>query len=568
MKTVNMIRQILAPKYKIAGLILIVMMSIGALLEIAALGTLMPLITAFAQPELFQTNKYLNAVYVFSKAESLQQFMIYAAVAMIMIYIIKNLYNFIVFYTATWYSEKITLNLTNRVYQNTIARPYEYFLDFDNSELINRIWQIGTFGQSFLIPFFIMFSEFLVLLVLGTVIIVIMPGISITVLFSSLLILSIYHFLTKKIVERNGKKMHLAQSDLLMQLTLTFNAIKEIKLAKNENYFKAQVHNAQKRYIHAVKNCYDIGNIPRMLLESWAVTIAMGIMIFMLVSGVSMTKIIFLTAFFIGASFRILPSLTRIQHNIFSIKQNYYLFTLIYENLRCKTEKIRETKKTEEVSDFTFNDRLSLENISFIYPNGNGEKIINDFNLTIKANECVVFTGLSGCGKTTLIDLISGLLVPVSGSIYVDGINIQNCLESWQKSIGYVPQDTILFNTSLKENIALGIPKNEIDDNRINEVLQLARIDDFVNTLPEKADTRIGGSDIRLSGGQRQRIAIARALYRNPKILILDEATSALDIATEAAFAESISNLKGKVTIIMIAHREKMIEICDRRINL
>ena len=454
------------------------------------------------------------------------------------------------------------------MYQNTIARPYEYFLDFDNSELINRILQIGSFGQAFLIPFFIMFSEFLVLLVLGTVIIIIMPKISITILFSSLLILSIYHLLTQKIVEHNGKKMHMAQSDLLMQLTLTFNAIKEIKLAKNENYFKAQVHNAQKRYIHAVKNCYDIGNIPRMLLESWTVTIAMGIMIFMLVSGVSMTKIIFLTAFFIGASFRILPSLTRIQHNIFSIKQNYYLFTLIYENLRCKTEKIRETKKTEEVSDFTFNDRLSLENISFIYPNGNGEKIINDFNLTIKANECIVFTGLSGCGKTTLIDLISGLLVPVSGSIYVDGINIQNCLESWQKSIGYVPQDTILFNTSLKENIALGIPKNEIDDNHINEVLQLARIDDFVNTLPEKADTRIGGSDIRLSGGQRQRIAIARALYRNPKILILDEATSALDIATEAAFAESVSNLKGKVTIIMIAHREKMIEICDRRINL
>ena len=197
-----------------------------------------------------------------------------------------------------------------------------------------------------------MFSEFLVLIVLGTVIIVIMPGISITILFSSLLILSIYHFLTKKIVERNGKKIHLAQSDLLMQLTLTFNAIKEIKLAKNENYFKAQVHNTQKRYIHAIKNCYDIGNIPRMLLESWTVTIAMGIMIFMLVSGVSITKIIFLTAFFIGASFRILPSLTRIQHNIFSIKQNYYLFTLIYENLRCKTEKIRETKKTEEVSDF------------------------------------------------------------------------------------------------------------------------------------------------------------------------------------------------------------------------
>lgn len=568
METVNMIRQILAPKYKIAALLLIIMMSIGALLEIAALAALMPLVTAFAQPELFQTNKYLKAVYDFVQPENLNQFMIYAAIAMIITYVIKNIYNFIVFYAATWYSEKITLNFTNRVYSNTIANPYEYFLEFDNSELINRILQIGSFGQSFLIPFFIMLSECLVLFVLGTVIVTIMPEIALGIFISSMMVLGIYHLLTKKIVERSGKKMYWAQSDLLLQLTLTFNAIKEIKLAKNENYFKLQVHNAQKRYMHAIKNCYDIGNVPRMLLETWTVIIAMGIMIFLILSGVSTAKIIFLTAFFLGASFRILPSLTRIQHNLFSIKQNYYIFTLLHETLRHKSEQEQKNQKTDEKSDFTFNEQLSLTNISFAYRNNSGNNIINDFNLTIKPAECVVFTGLSGCGKTTLIDLISGLLIPISGTICVDGKDIRNCLESWQKSIGYVPQDTILFNTTLKENIALGIPYNKIDDNRINEVLKLARIEDFVNTLPEKSDTRIGGSDIRLSGGQRQRIAIARALYRNPKILILDEATSALDADTEAAFAESIRSLKGKVTIIMIAHREKMIEICDRRINL
>ena len=565
MKILTMIRQILAPKYKFAALVLIVMMSIGALLEIAALAMLMPLVTAFAQPELFQTNKYLKAIYDFTAPANLQQFMIYAASAMIVTYVLKNLYNFAVFYAQTWYTKKLTLNFTNRVYQNTIARPYEYFLNVDNSELINRISQIGTFGQTFIIPFFIMSSELLVLLVIGTAILILVPQIAIAVFLSSLLVLGAYYLLTQKIVERNGKKMHLALSDLLMQLTLTFNAIKEIKLAKNENYFKSQVHNAQERYMQSVKNCYDIGNIPRMLLEAWTVVISMGILIFLLAKGISTAKIIFLAAFFLGATFRILPSLTRIQHNLFNLKQYYYLFTLIHESLCFRPAK---TEIIQDYTDFDFNQQLKLENLSFIYPNGNGSKVINDFNLTVNVNECIAFTGVSGCGKTTLIDLICGLLKPASGSISVDGTNIQDFINAWQKSIGYVPQEPSLFNISLKENIALGIPLEKIDNDRLNEVIKLARIQDFITSLPDGINSRIGGKNIRLSGGQKQRIAIARALYRNPKILIMDEATSALDANTEAEFADSILSLKGKITILMIAHREKMISICDREIHL
>ncbi|MBR2508464.1 MAG: ABC transporter ATP-binding protein [Lentisphaeria bacterium] len=565
MKILKMIRQILAPKYKFAALVLIVMMSIGALLEIAALAMLMPLVTAFAQPELFHSNKYLKAVYEFVSPSSLQQFMIYAAATMIITYLLKNIYNFAFFYAQTWYTKKITLNFTNRVYQNTVEHPYEYFLNVDNSELINRISQIGTFGQTFLIPFFIMLSEIMVLLVLGTAIIILVPEIAVAVFVSSLLVLGSYYLLTRKIIERNGKKMHLALSDLLMQLTLTFNAIKEIKLAKNESYFRSQVHDAQNRYMQSIKNFYDIGNIPRMLLESWTVMIAMGILIYMLANGESTAKIIFLAAFFLGATFRILPSLTRIQHNLFSVKQYYYLFTLIHESLCFKAP---GNAKMQEIEEFDFNKELVLENLSFAYPNGDGHKIINDFNLTVKANECIAFTGVSGCGKTTLIDLVCGLLKPASGTISVDGRDIQEILTSWQKSIGYVPQEPSLFNLSLRENIALGIPANKIDNERLNEVVKLARIDNFIQSLPDGLNSCIGGKNIRLSGGQKQRIAIARALYRNPKILIMDEATSALDAATEAEFADSIISLKGKVTILMIAHREKMVAVCDREIRL
>ena len=565
MKTINMIRQILAPKYKAAGLLLIAAMFFGALVEIAALAMLMPLVTAFTDPTLFQRNKYLKIVYDYVNPANLEQFMIVAAAAMIAVYILKNLYNFAVFYAQTWYTKKLTLNFTNRVYQNTVARPYEYFLTHDNAELTNRIAQIGTFGQTFMVPFFIAASEILVLFTLGIAMLLLAPQIAIAAIGASAFVLGGFHLLTRRILEKNGKKMHLALNELLHQLTLTFNAVKEIKLAGTDDYFRSKVHNAQNNYMSSVKKFYDIGNIPRMLIESWSIVLAMGILIILLMQGISTTRIIFMAAFFLGAMFRILPSLTRIQHNIFSMKQYYYLFTVIHESLSASSEKINKTAPAEP---FRFNDQITLENVSFCYQNNQSRKIIDSFNLNIRKNECIAFTGLSGCGKTTLIDLICGLLTPIDGKICADGTDIQKILTSWQQNIGYVPQDTILFNMSVKENIAIGIDKNKIDEEKLANAIALAQLDDFINSLPQKADTQIGGSNIRVSGGQRQRIAIARALYRNPQILIMDEATSALDANTEEAFADSINTLKGKITILMIAHREKMIAVCDREIRL
>ena len=559
-----MIRQILAPKYKIAGILLIAAMFLSALAEIAALAMMMPLVTAFTDPTLFQRNKYLKAIYDFVNPATFEQFMIVAAAMMIAVYVLKNIYNFAVFYAQTWYTKKLTLNFTNRVYQSIVERPYEYFLMHDNADLTNRISQIGTFGQTFIIPLFIFASEILVLCVLVTALIIIAPQIAIAAIAASIFVLGGFHLMTRKILEANGKKMQLALNELLLQLTLSFTAVKEIKLAKTEKYFRSQVHNAQSDYMSSIKKFYDIGNIPRMLIESWSVVLAMGILIVMLIKGISTTNIIFMAAFFLGAMFRILPSLTRIQHNLFSIKQYYYLFTVIYESLSDGKAK----KDLESTTPFEFNDKIELENISFAYQNNQEKKIIKSFSLEIKKNSCIAFTGVSGCGKTTVIDLICGLLTPLDGKICIDGKNIQEMLEPWQQIIGYVPQNTILFNMSLKENIAIGVEKNKIDKDRFDRAVQLACLDDFINSLPQKEDTLVGGANMRLSGGQQQRIAIARALYRNPQILIMDEATSALDAKTEADFAESIKNLKGKITILMIAHREKMIEICDREIHL
>ena len=564
MNTVNMIRQILPPKYKIAAVLLILAMFIGAMLELAALALLMPLVTAFADPSLFQTNKYLKMAYDFSCAADLRQFIIIAAVALIVLYILKNVYNFSVFYAQSRFTMKLTLNLTDRVYTEYVNNPYEEFLKRDNSEIISQIVRISEFGQNFLNPFFIALTEGLVFLTLSLAVLVIVPEIALVSFGLCTVVIGGFYFMTRKKIEACGKEEHLGRTSLLLLLNQTFSAIKELKLGKSEKYFRNLVHNAQQRNAYAIKRLMDWGNLPRMMLETMTIVLAMSILIVLLLQQVYFTRIIMLAAFFLGTMFRLLPSISRLHHNLHWVKHNFYLFTLIHGSLVCKNPLVHH--RTSET--FTLEKSLKIENLSFSYLNNDGRKILNNLNLEIKAGECVAFTGVSGSGKTTLIDLISGLLTPDTGKITTDSKDIQLCLDNWQKSIGYVPQETVLFNTTLMENIALGIPENEINRQRIDEVLKLARIDEFISTLPQQIETRIGGADIRLSGGQKQRIAIARALYRSPQLLILDEATSALDPETEAEFADSIKSLKGKLTILMIAHREKMVEICDREIKL
>lgn len=564
MNIINMIRQILLPKYKIAAIFLIFSMFIGALLEILALAMLMPLVTAFTNPDLFRSNKYLKIAYDIIAPEDLKSFIIIAAASLIALYILKNVYNFTVFYAQSYFTMKLTLNLTDRVYRKHINKPYEEFLQNDNNEIITQILRISEFGQNFLNPLFIAVTEFLVFIVLTLTILFIFPEIALSSFFLCVVIIGGFYLLIQKKIERYGQQEHIARSNLMILLSQTFNAVKELKLAHLEKFFRKEVYNSQQCGVLAIKRITDWGNLPRMLLESVTIILAMSILIILLKRDIDFTRIIFMAAFFLGAMFRLLPSISRLQNNLHWVKHNFYLFKLIHQSLSNSTDTINnDTDKP-----FTFNSELKLENISFSYVNNDGRKIIQNLNLSIKPKECIVFTGASGCGKTTVIDLISGLLVPTEGTVSVDGENIKNCLASWQKSIGYVPQDTIIFNGSLKQNIALGVPEEKIDDARIAEVMKLARIDDFVNNLPDKANTLTGGANIRLSGGQKQRIAIARALYRNPEILILDEATSALDTETEKSFAESIQSLKGKLTVIMIAHREKMIEICDRQIHL
>jgi ABC-type multidrug transport system fused ATPase/permease subunit len=261
---------------------------------------------------------------------------------------------------------------------------------------------------------------------------------------------------------------------------------------------------------------------------------------------------------------RMMPSMSRIQYNLTTVRHNLHAFNNIYEDLKNLSPVIIESSDKEPLC---FKDKIEIKNVDFAYE-GAEENIFTDFSLTIPFASSVAFVGTTGCGKTTLVDIILGLLKPIKGKILVDGRSIEENLPSWREKIGYVPQFIFLLDSSIAENVAWGVNRDKIDEQKIRKCLEKAQILDFVESLPDKLKTNVGENGVCLSGGQRQRIGIARALYRDPEVLVLDEATSALDNETENAFVEALDSLRGKLTIIMIAHRLTTIKNCDKIIRM
>ena len=305
--------------------------------------------------------------------------------------------------------------------------------------------------------------------------------------------------------------------------------------------------------------------LPAPVMESVLVGGLLGVLIVKIVNGADLQGLVPTLAAFAVAAFRILPSINRMTQGINQLTYNKVAVDKIYPAIKEARENGADKRDVIQESGeegLHFEREIKVENITFSYP-AREEKVLDKVNLSIPKNKSIAFVGPSGAGKTTLTDVILGVLEPLEGRILCDGTNIDGCMSAWHAKIGYIPQEVFLLDDTIRNNIAFGIPESEIDDNRVNEVLQEAQLLGFVESLSEGVNTSIGECGARLSGGQKQRIGIARALYANPEILVMDEATSALDNDTESAVMEAINQLAGKKTLIIIAHRLSTIEKCD-----
>lgn len=568
-KILKKMKVLLDQKQKRMMGVILVLMLIGGVLESAGISMLIPVVTLAMSPEkAVEENAYLRVVYEALPLSSPMQFTMLMMVALILVFVGKNLFLF--------FQNKIQLKFvytnqfatSRRMMINFMERPYEYYLNADTAVIQRMITSDVNNMYGLILSLLQLTSEIVVFVCIVAVLLVMDPVMILMVAGLLIVVLLVIKGVLKPIMRKAGEDNQEYYSGLYKWIDQSVMGIKEIKIANRENYFINEYAKCGAGYVDAVQK-YNLYNAtPRLLIETLCIA---GIVFYLmfLVQGNSDLGDLTAKLGAIGvAAMRLLPSANRINNYLTSISYFEPFFMGVSDSLQ---EEIHDEKIVydeaayrvkQEVEKMPVKQVIELKNLVYRYPNS--EKLIFDHaDMTIPVGKSVGVVGTSGSGKTTVIDILLGLLTLQEGQILADGVEVREHYASWLKNIGYIPQNIFMVDASIRKNVAFGVADEEIEDEKVWQALKEAQLDEFVRGLPEGLDTGIGERGIRISGGQRQRIGIARALFEDPEVLVLDEATSALDNETEAAIMDSINRLHGRKTLIIIAHRLQTIEKCD-----
>lgn len=534
--------------------------------EVVGVASVGPFMAIISTPELIHENKYLSFVYVSLGIDSEQLFITLTGVGVIVMLLVSNMYQAYMTWKITHFTQFQTSRLSTQLLKQYVMQPYSFFLGKNTSELGKNILnEVNRAIGGVVLQALLVISKIIMSVAIFALLLLIDPMVAIT---SVLVLGSIYaalFLIVKGRLETIGESTVKANAQVFRHASESMSGIKDIKMLGAEDEFINRFSKAINRLANYNTQSSAISMLPRYLLEVIAFGGIVGIVIFWINSGIHAESIIPIVSVYAMAGYRLLPAMQQIYSGFTSIKFTMPAFDILISDLT----KSHDVDKQMVKNDFkSFDSHIQLKNIDYAYP-GSQKSLFSGLNLTIKANTTIAFIGKTGSGKSTIVDIILGLLTPQSGSILIDGKALERVnTPSWQNLIGYVPQSIYLSDESIVGNIAFALPKDEIDMEKVKTAAEAAKIHDFIESLPDQYETIVGERGVRLSGGQKQRIGIARALYHNPPILIFDEATSALDNATERAVMEAVINLSHKKTIIMIAHRLTTIESCDNVYSL
>ncbi|MDR2547759.1 MAG: ABC transporter ATP-binding protein/permease [Lachnospiraceae bacterium] len=563
MKLIKMIAYVFTKRQKAGIALLLLVIIIGAFLELAGVAIIMPFMDAIIDPNYVEWNKYAAYIYQLFELDSILQFIILVSIALIFIYIFKNI--FIIFMGKMQYHYLCNYQrqLAEKMLKCYIRQPYLYHLRHGSTEMIRNVNDDVRSFFNVVINSIQLITEVCVCLVL--VIFLLYQDRSITIGICLVLVFFTYAYLfvIKKRVSFMGEETRKYIHNINKGIVNSFAGIKEVKILDRERHFVSNFQANYKDYVNFQIKYFFYGLLPRPLMETVCIVGMLGVIVLKLISGTDPTYFIPTISVFAVASLRMIPSFSRIAVNINNITFSMPAVKAIHRSLKDMEELMTQMEeKTVYEKELTFNDSITISALDFCYP-GVGKHVLSKVDLMIPKNKSVAFVGPSGEGKTTLADIVLGLLVAESGAVMVDGIDVRQNITAWHEKLGYIPQAIYLMEDTIKSNIVFGLPEEEIDEERLWKALEDAQMKEFVHELVDGLDTEVGERGIRLSGGQRQRIGIARALYNNPEILVLDEATSALDSDTEKAVMDAIERLAGQKTLIIIAHRLSTIENCD-----
>lgn len=552
--------------------LLALLIPIGAALEVFGVGTVFPVVAMLADPAKMTTAPVVGDLYRWCGEPTPARFISLVLCGLVLIYLVKNLFLAFFAYCQGRFAYSKQASLSERLFNRYLEQPYTFHLERNSAELTRNLTvQVDSLIGAVILPAFMLLSEVLTGAALVILLLVNNPLAGAVVMGAFCTASIIFYRMIQSRLANWGAQLQYHHGQALQHLQQGLGGVKDMILMGCQPFFRQRYAEHMHSRSIFFRRQFFVGVLPLLWLEALAVAALLGLVGTLLLQGNSFEVLLPTLGMFTAAAIRLMPSVNRILVSLQNLKFCTPVVDSLYrefglEKGRSLTNSV-QSETPAQIRPLPFVRRIELLDVSFSYPRAT-TLALQQVSLSIGKGECIGIVGPSGSGKSTLVDIILGLLIPQQGELRVDGKNVGEELASWRCHIGYVPQTIYLTDDSLRNNVAFGVPIHAIDDARVWHALETAQLGDYVRGLSGGLDSLVGERGVRLSGGQRQRIGIARALYREPDVLVFDEATSALDNDTEAAVVAAIDSLRGRKTMLVIAHRLTTVRNCDRIIRL
>lgn len=558
MKTLHKLWDIIPRAQRRRVPLLILLLIVGTILEVVGIGLLLPIIALLTSNSSLPNNSILGPLFRILNAQTQLQMLVVGFGLIGIVVLVKNVFLGMASYYQNTQLSNIRISIEDRIFKAYLHADYTFHLESNSATLTkNLVAEVPQVILSVLAPILTIAAEGLTIFGIAMLVVLVDPVPSVALIIFYGLCGIAYTMMVNPILFRLGQRRIDVQTKTFRAISETLGGVKQIKVIGREHFFESRFldHAMSARQISV--RAETMQRIPAYLIEFLAV---MGLLIMVLtlfIQGNTNSEIISSLGLFVGASFRLVPSLSRISGAAHTFELGRPAIDVVFDEVKS-VQNIHTEKMKLHIEK-----SLEFKNVSFKY-DPQGEYVLNDVSFSVIVGQSIGIIGASGAGKTTLVDLLLGLLHPSGGQVLVDGqpIDLKEC--TWHTEVGYVPQEVFLTDDTIRSNVAFGVPVEEVSESQLMKSLEIAQLSDLVSSLKHGVDTCIGEKGARLSGGQRQRIGIARALYHQPRLLILDEATSALDLQTESEVVETLEAIRTRVTMIVISHRHSSLKYVDR----